>query len=156
MGEDCRCRSVTLGLWQGSGEGRRVLLSPLGCAWARPQQPGVYPFQRTCPTCGGCRQGPGRAARMKRPHWARRELGEEHQSQLEHVPVAKILHSQAGSPCAESWTLPIKKKKAPRSHFSYSGCLPGPRAFPKGGQEGLGPLGEEKRGRRCLGMQGQL
>lgn len=60
-GEDCCCHSVTLGLRQGSGEGRWVLLSPLGCTWARPQQPGVYPFQRRCPhmlgTQAGAREG---------------------------------------------------------------------------------------------------
>lgn len=102
------------------------------------------------PTCWGCRQRPGRGtgkgtAGTKRPHGARRERGEEHhQTQRKHMPVAKSLHSQDRSPCAERWALPTEKRKAPRSPCSYSGCLPGPRAPPKRGLEGRAAGGREK------------
>lgn len=151
----------------GEGEGaavaRKALARAGGCLRPLCGALGPGPSSRvsTLSRERGCRQRPGRVtgkgtARTKRPRWARRELGEEHRSQLKRTRVAESLHSREGPPCVESGAPPVEKRKAPRSHFSYSGCLPGPRAFPKGGREGWGPLGEEKRGRRCLGMQGQL
>lgn len=146
--EDCCCRSVTLGLRRGSpragGRSR-----PL---WGAPGPgPGsqVSALSRAhAPHAGdadGGQEGrPGRAPPGRR---GRTGLAGDWEKSIGPAGARACgpgLHSQAGSPCAESPALPSEKKKASRSRFSYSGCLPGPRAFPKGGQEGRGLWGRRK------------